>query len=166
MFLIATIGLGAQSFSHHTLQYNLGAATKGLHQYMKSLELNRLPVQDLYHLSREAAMGKMASGFFLSCLVLLAPPLLSLPSPFETAPVHQKFGFPFKICRENGFKYSSSPSFSPFSPFSLSLSFAFPLSSPLSRSCEGKNGFRYIFPPLLPYFSPFTFPLSILIFPE
>jgi len=57
-------GLGAQSFSHHTLQYNLGAVTKGLHQYMKSLELNRIPVQDLYHLSREAAIAKMVSVSF------------------------------------------------------------------------------------------------------
>lgn len=57
-------GLGAQSFSHHTLQYNLGAVTKGLHQYMRSLELNRIPVQDLYHLSREAAIAKMVSVSF------------------------------------------------------------------------------------------------------
>eukprot|EP01111_Echinosteliopsis_oligospora_P003986 TRINITY_DN1627_c0_g1_i1.p1 TRINITY_DN1627_c0_g1~~TRINITY_DN1627_c0_g1_i1.p1 ORF type:complete len:548 (-),score=126.69 TRINITY_DN1627_c0_g1_i1:161-1804(-) len=57
-------GLGAQSFSHHTLQYNLGAVTKGLHQYMRSLELGRIPIQDLYHLSREAAIAKMVSVSF------------------------------------------------------------------------------------------------------
>jgi oxygen-independent coproporphyrinogen-3 oxidase len=57
-------GLGAQSFSHHTLQYNLGAVTKAMHQYIKSLELNRLPIQDLYHLSREAAQAKMTSVSF------------------------------------------------------------------------------------------------------
>eukprot|EP00026_Physarum_polycephalum_P014836 Phypoly_transcript_15396.p1 GENE.Phypoly_transcript_15396~~Phypoly_transcript_15396.p1 ORF type:complete len:285 (+),score=36.80 Phypoly_transcript_15396:33-887(+) len=57
-------GLGAQSFSHHTLQYNLGAGTKDLNEYMKSVEQNQLPVQDLYHLSREAAVGKMVSVSF------------------------------------------------------------------------------------------------------
>ena len=58
------VGLGAQSFSHHTLQYNLGAVTKKLEQYVRSVELGRLPVQDLYHLSKRAAMGKMASVSF------------------------------------------------------------------------------------------------------
>lgn len=57
-------GLGAQSFSHHTLAYNLGAVTKTMHQYLKSVELGRLPIQDLYHLPRELAMGKMASVSF------------------------------------------------------------------------------------------------------
>ena len=58
------IGLGAQSFSHYTLSYNLGAVTKKLQQYIRSVELNRIPVQDLYHLSREAAIAKMASVSF------------------------------------------------------------------------------------------------------
>ncbi|CAF1590564.1 unnamed protein product, partial [Didymodactylos carnosus] len=58
------IGLGAQSFSHHTLSYNLGAVTKKLQQYIRSVELNRIPVQDLYHLSRPAAIAKMASVSF------------------------------------------------------------------------------------------------------
>jgi len=57
-------GLGAQSFSHHTLAYNLGAVTKTMHQYLKSVELGRLPIQDLYHLPRELAMGKMVSVSF------------------------------------------------------------------------------------------------------
>merc|ERR1711871_1066847 len=57
-------GLGAQSFSHHTLAYNLGAVTKTMHQYLKSVELGRLPIQDLYHLPPELAMGKMASVSF------------------------------------------------------------------------------------------------------
>jgi hypothetical protein len=35
-----------------------------MHQYIKSLELNRLPIQDLYHLSREAAQAKMTSVSF------------------------------------------------------------------------------------------------------
>lgn len=57
-------GLGAQSFSHFTLAYNLGAVTKSMGQYLKSVELNRLPIQDLYHLPRELAMGKMVSVSF------------------------------------------------------------------------------------------------------
>merc|ERR1719281_2361374 len=57
-------GLGAQSFSHHTLAYNLGAVTKTMHQYLKSVDLGRLPIQDLYHLPQELAMGKMVSVSF------------------------------------------------------------------------------------------------------
>lgn len=57
-------GLGAQSFSHHTLQYNLGAVTKAMDQYVRSVNLNRIPVQDLYHLSKAAAIAKMASVSF------------------------------------------------------------------------------------------------------
>jgi len=57
-------GLGAQSFSHHTLAYNLGAVTKTMTQYLKSVQLDRLPIQDLYHLPRELAMGKMVSVSF------------------------------------------------------------------------------------------------------
>jgi oxygen-independent coproporphyrinogen-3 oxidase len=48
-------GLGAQSYSHHTLTYNLGGVTKALPQYLKSVELDRLPTQDVYHLSRSEA---------------------------------------------------------------------------------------------------------------
>jgi len=58
------LGLGAQSFSHHTLTYNLGGVTKKLNQYVTSVALGRLPTQDVYHLSRPAAMGKMASVSF------------------------------------------------------------------------------------------------------
>jgi len=57
-------GLGAQSFSRHSLQYNLGAVTKKLDQYIRSLELGRIPIQDLYHLSARAAMAKMISVSF------------------------------------------------------------------------------------------------------
>ena len=67
------VGLGAQSFSHYTLSYNLGAVTKKLQQYTRSVELNRIPVQDLYHLSREAAIAKMASvSFYYGGIDLLA----------------------------------------------------------------------------------------------
>jgi oxygen-independent coproporphyrinogen-3 oxidase len=66
-------GLGAQSFSHFTLAYNLGAVTKSMNQYLKSVDLNRLPIQDLYHLPRELAMGKMVSvSFYYGGIDLLA----------------------------------------------------------------------------------------------
>lgn len=58
------LGLGAQSFSHSTLAYNLGGVTKQLHQYQKSVELGRLPIQDLYHLSASGAWGKFCSVSF------------------------------------------------------------------------------------------------------
>jgi len=58
------LGLGAQSFSHSTLAYNLGAVTKRMSQYTRSVELGRIPVQDLYHMSRSGAMGKFCSVSF------------------------------------------------------------------------------------------------------
>merc|ERR1712070_161145 len=58
------LGLGAQSFSHSTLAYNLGGVTKRMEQYHRSVELGRLPIQDLYHLSRSGAMGKFCSVSF------------------------------------------------------------------------------------------------------
>ena len=58
------LGLGAQSLSHVTLSYNAGAAGKDLKLYQQKIEAGRLPLQDLYHLSREAAMGKMISVSF------------------------------------------------------------------------------------------------------
>jgi oxygen-independent coproporphyrinogen-3 oxidase len=58
------LGLGAQSLSHVTLSYNAGAASKNLTLYQQKIEEGRLPLQDLYHLSREAAMGKMISVAF------------------------------------------------------------------------------------------------------
>lgn len=58
------MGLGAQSFSHTTLAYNLGGVTKRMSQYMKSVELGRVPIQDLYHLSHSGAMGKFCSVSF------------------------------------------------------------------------------------------------------
>ena len=58
------LGLGAQSLSHVTLSYNAGAAGKDLKLYQQKIEAGRLPLQDLYYLSREAAMGKMISVSF------------------------------------------------------------------------------------------------------
>jgi oxygen-independent coproporphyrinogen III oxidase len=58
------LGLGAQSLSHQTLAYNSGAADKRLEHYRRQLEAGLLPIQDLYHLSLPAAMGKMVSVAF------------------------------------------------------------------------------------------------------
>ena len=58
------MGLGAQSLSEVTLAYNSGAADKRLEHYQRQVEAGELPIQDLYHLSREAAMGKMISVSF------------------------------------------------------------------------------------------------------
>jgi oxygen-independent coproporphyrinogen-3 oxidase len=58
------LGLGAQSLSHHTLAYNSGAADKRLEHYHRQVQAGRIPIQDLYHLSLPAAMGKMISVSF------------------------------------------------------------------------------------------------------
>jgi len=58
------LGLGAQSLSHHTLSYNLGAASKRLKQYLRAVDAGRLPVQDLYHLPLDVAMAKMIAVSF------------------------------------------------------------------------------------------------------
>jgi oxygen-independent coproporphyrinogen-3 oxidase len=58
------LGLGAQSLSEITLAYNAGAAEKRLDHYRRMVSANQIPIQDLYHLSREAAMGKMISVAF------------------------------------------------------------------------------------------------------
>jgi oxygen-independent coproporphyrinogen-3 oxidase len=58
------LGLGAQSLSQKTLAYNSGAAEKRLEHYQRQVETGQLPIQDLYYLSREAAMGKMISVSF------------------------------------------------------------------------------------------------------
>jgi oxygen-independent coproporphyrinogen-3 oxidase len=58
------LGLGAQSLSEVTLSYNAGAAGKDLTLYQQKIETGRLPLQDVYHLSREAALGKFISIAF------------------------------------------------------------------------------------------------------
>jgi len=58
------LGLGAQSLSHHTLSYNLGAAAKTLEPYLRAVDAGRLPIQDLYHLPLDAAMAKMIAVSF------------------------------------------------------------------------------------------------------
>lgn len=58
------IGLGAQTMSPHTLSYNLGAATKTMGSYLQAIKENRLPIQDIYHLSKDGAIAKMISVSF------------------------------------------------------------------------------------------------------
>ncbi len=58
------LGLGAQSLSERTLSYNAGAADKRLRNYRRKVSAGRLPIQDLYHLSPQAAMGKFISVAF------------------------------------------------------------------------------------------------------
>ncbi len=58
------LGLGAQSLSQVTLSYNLGAADKRLDHYQKQVQASSLPIQDLYHLSIQAAMAKMIAVSF------------------------------------------------------------------------------------------------------
>jgi len=58
------LGLGAQSLSHHTLSYNLGAAAKALKPYLRAVHAGRLPIQDLYHLPLDVAMAKMIAVSF------------------------------------------------------------------------------------------------------
>jgi oxygen-independent coproporphyrinogen-3 oxidase len=58
------LGLGAQSLSEVTLSYNSGAADKRLDAYRRHVLAGKLPLQDLYHLSPQAAMGKMISVAF------------------------------------------------------------------------------------------------------
>jgi oxygen-independent coproporphyrinogen-3 oxidase len=58
------LGLGAQSLSHCTLSYNLGAATKSLQPYLQAVDAGRLPLQDLYHLPLDVAMAKMIAVSF------------------------------------------------------------------------------------------------------
>jgi oxygen-independent coproporphyrinogen-3 oxidase len=58
------LGLGAQSLSHHTLAYNLGAASKSLKPYLRAVDAGRLPIQDIYHLPLDVAMAKMIAVSF------------------------------------------------------------------------------------------------------
>ena len=58
------LGLGAQSFTNTLLAYNLGAASKRMPGYLRTLDEGQLPIQDLYHLPLGDAIGKMVSVSF------------------------------------------------------------------------------------------------------
>jgi oxygen-independent coproporphyrinogen-3 oxidase len=66
------IGLGAQTLTERTLAYNAGAAEKKLGNYRRLINAGKLPLQDIYHLSREAAVGKFVSVAFYFGSVNLA----------------------------------------------------------------------------------------------
>jgi oxygen-independent coproporphyrinogen-3 oxidase len=58
------IGLGAQTMTHTSIAYNDGAAGKNLLPYLRSIEKNELPIQDLYDLPRTQMMAKMVAVSF------------------------------------------------------------------------------------------------------
>lgn len=58
------IGLGAQTFTHTSISYNDGAASKSIAPYRKSVLENRLPIQDLYDLPAAHMMAKMIAVSF------------------------------------------------------------------------------------------------------
>ena len=63
----------SQSFSTETLSYNHWAASKSMKKYENSINNGDIPIQDLYHLSIEAAMWKMISvSFYFGEINLLA----------------------------------------------------------------------------------------------
>lgn len=58
------LGLGAQTFTDTTISYNAGSAGKNLTPYLKAVERNQFPLQDLYHLPARQMMGKMCAVSF------------------------------------------------------------------------------------------------------
>jgi oxygen-independent coproporphyrinogen-3 oxidase len=91
------LGLGAQSLAPKTLAYNAGAADKRLEHYRRQVEAGQLPIQDLYHLSQEAAMGKMISVAFYFGEINLA----SFAHKFGV-PLEQAFAREVAFLLENG----------------------------------------------------------------
>jgi oxygen-independent coproporphyrinogen-3 oxidase len=67
------LGLGSQTFTHTTISYNDGAASKQLGPYLASIAADRLPIQDLYDLPARHMMGKMAAVSFYFGEVRRAP---------------------------------------------------------------------------------------------
>jgi oxygen-independent coproporphyrinogen-3 oxidase len=58
------LGLGSQTFTHTSIAYNDGAASKRLEPYLKSTAAGRLPIQDLYDLPLRQMVGKMCAVSF------------------------------------------------------------------------------------------------------
>jgi oxygen-independent coproporphyrinogen III oxidase len=58
------VGLGAQTFTHSTIDYNSGAIGKNLNPYFRDIDRGVLPVQDLYHLPLQHMMAKMIAVSF------------------------------------------------------------------------------------------------------
>jgi len=53
------LGLGAQTLTHTSISYNDGAAGKNLAPYIRSVDADALPIQDLYDLPLAHMMAKM-----------------------------------------------------------------------------------------------------------
>lgn len=77
------LGLGAQTFTHTTIAYNEGAATKRLDPYLAALAADRLPIQDLYDLPRCHMIGKMCAVSFYFGEIQRAPFLAKFGEPLE-----------------------------------------------------------------------------------
>lgn len=77
------LGLGAQSFTHTTIAYNDGAASKRLGPYLKSVAAGRLPIQDLYDLPARQMMGKTCAVSFYFGEIRRAPFLAKFGVPLE-----------------------------------------------------------------------------------
>lgn len=76
-------GLGSQTFTHTTIAYNDGAASKQLRPYLDSVAAGRLPIQDLYELPIRQMMGKMCAVSFYFGEVRRAPFLAKFGVPLE-----------------------------------------------------------------------------------
>lgn len=79
------IGLGAQTFTDSTISYNSGAVGKNLSPYLRDVEKNILPLQDLYHLPAEHMMAKMVAVSFYFGEVNLAAFRAKFGVAFEDA---------------------------------------------------------------------------------
>jgi coproporphyrinogen III oxidase-like Fe-S oxidoreductase len=97
-------GLGAQSLSHHTLSYNLGARTKTLEPYMQAVNAGALPIQDAYHLPLSAAMGKMISVSFYFGQIHLA----HFSAKFDVQ-LQERFGPEVAFVLDNGLMEYAGP---------------------------------------------------------
>jgi len=58
------LGLGAQTFTHKTISYNEGSIGKNLLPYLRSVDVGRLPIQDLYALPSTHMMAKFVAVAF------------------------------------------------------------------------------------------------------
>jgi len=58
------MGVAAQSYSHSSIAYNQGAASKRLSGYKKAIEQGHFPIQDFYLLPQDEVAAKMISVAF------------------------------------------------------------------------------------------------------
>lgn len=77
------LGLGSQTFTHTSIAYNDGAASKRLAPYLQSVGAGRLPIQDLYDLPLRHMAGKMCAVSFYFGEIRRAPFLEKFGLPLE-----------------------------------------------------------------------------------